>query len=375
MMQSSIQSAFHARTLRGLVARSAMTWLLSALPGCAAPTDENETGSNAASGQSQTAVDELDVSGVAATSALALQALPQPPRPWRRFRETLGLNTKFAQGEPQADLALVTELGARWVRDTVSWSTMEPSAGRFVDFPASFYERINYYKAHDIGIVFLLAYDAYTAYSPTPDNPTAAFATVPFGRYAVEVAKRLHDSGVRFVLELWNEPHNMVVRPTLGGAWNGAAPSPWVDYYVSMVREAVKQVNAYDSGIRLISDDDMWVLHYRFLDAGLPSALTGFGFHPYVQGIPERAAIDQNTDWMAPYVAVDADSSFVSAVRRLRDYGQQKLGHSPEMWATEWGWPTGDSFNEDTIAAFLPRAFVLAEAAATENLCWFSMQD
>ena len=173
----------------------------------------------------------------------------------------------------------------------------------------------------------------------------------------------------------------MVLRPTLGGQWNGAAPSPWVDYYVKMVNEAVTRVKAFDNSVRLIDNDDMWVLHYWFLEAGLPKALDGFAFHPYVQGNPERAACDQSTSWMAPFVAVDADSSFTSAVRRLRAQGQDKLGHAPQMWVTEWGWAadqansSGTVFTEDVIAAWLPRAFILAEASGVESMCWFSTQD
>jgi hypothetical protein len=258
---------------------------------------------------------------------------------------------------------------------------MEPKAGQYIDFPAAFQARLNYYKTNNIGVVFLLAYDAWTAYAPSTSNPTAAFDPVAFGKYAVEVAKRLKSAGVRFVLEMWNEPHNMVLRPTLGGTWNGAAPSPWVDHYVRMVNEAVSRVKAYDSSIPLVTQDDMWILHYWFLEAGLPNALDGFSFHPYVVGNPERAAIDQNTDWMSPFVGVDADGSFTSAVRRLREQGQQKLGKAPGMWITEWGWPVGQAdanssgLSEDTVAAWLPRAFVLAESSAVETMCWFSMQD
>lgn len=303
------------------------------------------------------------------------------PRPGRRFREVLGLGTKFAQGEPGADLQLLTDLGVRWVRDTVDWSVMEPIAGTYIDFPPEFRARLDFYKAHDIGLVFLLAYDDWVAHPPNSQNPTAAFDAVAFGNYARQMAERLRSTGVRFVLELWNEPHNMVLRPALGGAWNGQPPSPWLDYYVRMVGEAVRQVKAFDSSIRLLDDDDMWVLHYWFLEAGLPSALDGFAVHPYVGGFPERAAIDENTDWMKPFVGVDADGSFSSAMRRLRAQGAQKLGRTPEMWITEWGWPvdqansSGTSLSEDTVAAWLPRAFVLAEAAGAETLCWFSAQD
>lgn len=319
--------------------------------------------------------------GQTRASTLAVQDTIQTPRPGRRFRENLGLSTKFAQGQPNSDLSMVTELGVKWARDSVDWNLMEPTAGHYIEFPAAFRERIEFYKAHDIGIIYMLAYDAYDAYKPTESNPGAAFDPVAFGNYAVEAAKQLRAAGVRFVLEMWNEPHNMVIRRDLGGAWNGCPPSPWVDHYVKMVKEAVGRVKAYDPSIRLVTNDDMWILHYQFLEAGLPQQTDGFAFHPYVQGIPERAAIDQTTDWMSPFVGVDADSSFASAVRRLREHGNTKFGREPEMWITEWGWPVnqatenGTTFSEDTVAAWLPRAFVLAEAAGVENMCWFSTQD
>lgn len=345
-----------------------------------APGTEAASQGGTSTGQDSLPIDDI-ASGEIELANTALQISNQGPRPGRTFRETLGLNTKFAQGEAQADLSLVTDLGARWVRDNVDWNVMEPQPGQYIDFPAAFRERLNFYKQHDIGVVYLLAYDAYTAYQATPSNPAAAFDPVAFGKYAVEAAKRLRSAGVRFVLELWNEPHNMVLRPVLGGAWNGASPSPWVDHYAKMVAEAVNRVKAYDASVPLITNDDMWILHYWFLETGLPKNLDGFGIHPYVQGNPERAAIDQNTDWMAPFVGVDADSSFSSAMRRLRDQGVQKLGKTPGMWITEWGWPVGQAtsngatLSEDTVAAWLPRAFVLAEASAAETMCWFSMQD
>lgn len=338
---------------------------------------------------------EPDQAHARTTSAISASAVSAPAKPatpsaaetlpelraGRALRNLFGVSSKFAQGEPQSDLALLTELGVKWVRDSVPWHVMEPHAGRYIDFPREFQQRLEFYKAHDMGLVFMLAYDNYIAYARTASSPAAAFEPVAYGRWAVEVAKRLRQSGVRFVLELWNEPHNMVLRPVLGGSWNGAPPSPWVQHYVRMVHETVKQVKAFDASIRVIDDDDMWVVHYWFLEAGLPTKLDGFAFHPYVEGVPERAAVDQKTQWVAPFIAVDPDGSFKSAVRRLRERGQAKLAKEPEMWITEWGWPVGDPggqpkvFSEDAVAAWLPRAFVLAEAAGVEALCWFSTQD
>ena len=108
-----------------------------------------------------------------------------------------------------------------------------------------------------------------------------------------------------------------------------------------MVREAVTQVKAYDPEIELLNDDDMWVIHCWFLEKKLPSQLDGIAFHPYVNNVPEIAAVDQDTEWAKPFTLVDADGSFRSAVRRLREESRLKIGTEPSMWITEWGWPVG----------------------------------
>ncbi|HEY5960706.1 MAG TPA: hypothetical protein VIV60_29330, partial [Polyangiaceae bacterium] len=145
----------------------------------------------------------------------------------RPLREVLGLNVKFTQGQPLTDLPILEELGVRWVRDTVDWATLEPQPGQFVAFPPAFLQRVAFYRAHHIGIVFLLAYENRAAYPATRDNPLRPIDPSAFGAYAKVVAERLRDLGVEFVLEIWNEPHNFVIRPMLSGGWNGKPPAPW----------------------------------------------------------------------------------------------------------------------------------------------------
>jgi len=298
----------------------------------------------------------------------------------RKFHEIIGLQVKFYQGQPQSDLPSLGDLGIRWVREEIAWDQIEPSPGQYREFPPAFKERLAYYRQHDIGVVFLLAYSNPAAYPATREAPYRPADPEAFGRYAVQAARMLRSAGVSFVLELWNEPHNSL-RPLLGGEWNGRPPSPWVDHYVRMVREAVKQVKSFDPTVKLLSDDDMWILHYWFLEAGLPRELDGFAFHPYNgSNNPEKAAVDFYTDWVKPFTVVDADRSFGSAVRRLREQGLAKLGKSPEMWITEWGWMIGGNagkgeVSEEALAGFLPRAFIMAEAAGVQVMCWFSAQD
>lgn len=320
---------------------------------------------------------------LAACAAVHAADPPAWNRPARNFEHILGLQMKFSQGQPLGDLPIVGELGVRWVRDTVSWRDMEPVAGRYADFPKSFSQRLSYYREHDVGLIFILAFGNERAYPAIADQRNRDIDPVAFGRYAAAMARKLRASGVKFVLEIWNEPHNFVLKPRLGGMWNGQPPSPWLKHYVRMAREAVTQVKAVDPTIKLLSDDDMWVIHYWFLEAGLPPALDGFAFHPYVNKNcvgPEMTPVDKLTEWVRPFTVVDSDRSFRSAVRLLREQGRRKLGHDPEMWVTEWGWALGQEtpfgpVTENSLAGLLPRAFIVAEAAGVENVTWFSARD
>ncbi|BBL72985.1 cellulase family glycosylhydrolase [Methylomagnum ishizawai] len=296
------------------------------------------------------------------------------------FRETLCLGVKFSQGEPLANLPNLSELGVRWVRDHVGWATMEPTAGRFLSrFPNDFQQRLDYYRSHGIGVVFMLAYGNQKAYPNTPENPTNSVNATGFARYAAQVARLMKASGVSFVLEVWNEPHNDAVLQKFGGNWQGKAPSPWVDQYIKIAQESVRAVKAIDPSIKILSDDDMWVVHYWFLEAGLPKEIAGFAVHPYnAPANPEYTAVAYDTDWTRPFKVVDQDRSFRSAVRRLRDQGKTKLGYIPEIWITEWGWPlegAKGSVPESTLVAYLPRAYILAAAAGIKATCWFSSYD
>jgi hypothetical protein len=291
----------------------------------------------------------------------------------RPFGEMVGLNVKFSQGEPQSALSLLKELKVRWVRDSVGWRQMEPSAGNYVAFPSAFQQRLAFYKENHIGVVFGLWYDNPVAY------PSDSLNVEAYGNYAREIAKRLKAFGIEFVLELWNEPHNFVIRPKLGGDWVGNPPSPWVDRYVAMVYSAVSKVKAFDPSVKLLDCDDMWAIHYSFLDKGLPTNLDGLAFHPYVNDVPEKTAVMYRTNWV-PYQLVDQDQKFRSAARRLREHAVLRMGRTPELWITEWGWPVGGkmgngTISEDMVAAFLPRAFITAAAAGVRTLCWFSSQD
>lgn len=307
-------------------------------------------------------------------------AVPMPPR-WRNFGEMIGLGVKFTQGQPTSQLPMLRELGVRWVREHIAWELIEPAPGSYTEFSGTLKTELDFYKSNDIGLVALLTLGNFKAYPPTAEDPARPYHVKAFGAYAAQVCRMLRKHGVRFVLELGNEPHSSRLATILGGAWNGRLPSPWVDRYVQLAHSAVAAVKAIDPTTKLMVNDDMWVIHYWFLEAGLPRELDAISVHPYnAPGIPERTAVAHDTDWTRPFTVVDADRSFASGVRRLRSQAQLKLGRTPEIWVTEWGWPTAEGTDtkgvpESTVAAYLPRAFILAAAAGVEVMCWFSAWD
>lgn len=301
----------------------------------------------------------------------------------RLFEESMCLQVKFAQGQPLEDLQMVKALGVKWVREEIAWSAIEQRPGIYNPLPESLKTRLAFYRKNNIGVIFIMAYENSVAYPNVKESPNHFVNEVAFGKYVAYMAIQLRASGVRFAIELWNEPHNskFAKKEHFGGKWQGAPPSPWVDHYVKMVDEAVKRVKAIDPTIKMMTNDDMWIVHYHFLEKGLPQALDGFSVHPYTGGNPpELTAVKFDTDWTRPYQVVDQDQSFESAVRRLKEQGIKKMGKTPTIWVTEWGWGVGENsaagaVSESKIAEYLPRAFILSANAGVESMCWFSAMD
>lgn len=297
------------------------------------------------------------------------------------FEDTICLGVKFYQGQPLHDLEMLKELGVKWVREGVHWADIEQRKGVYNPLPDSLKTRLNFYRANNIGIIYLMVYENAVAYPNTPDSPNEFVNELAYGRYVAHMARELKASGVKFAIELWNEPHNskFAQKDHFGGNWQGAPPSPWVDHYVKMVAEAVKRVKAVDPTIEIMTNDDMWIVHYHFLEKGLPNALDGFSVHPY-SPTPEITAVAFDTDWTRPYQVVDQNRSFESAVRRLKEQGLKKMNKVPKVWVTEWGWPVGGKaenglLSESKVGLYLPRAFIIAANAGVEKMCWFSAID
>ncbi len=327
---------------------------------------------------------ETKTAGDVSRDAAKLRETPElgfAPLPIK-FGETVGLVVHFNQGETLNHLADLKNLGVKWVRDEEGWSGVEKVKGQYV-WPEKRKERLKFYAENGIGVIFALTYAANkNVYPDDPYNPEG------FGGYAVAAAKLHKEYGVPVVLEIFNEPHNFGLMKKYGGKWMGEKDCPWIDHYIKMANEAIEQVKAYDSEIKLITDEDVWTCHYWYLEGNLDKRIDGFAIHPYTfHGYspgPEQAHFGQGSEsWMKgnPTI-IDDDRSMRSLMRRLRAQYLEKIGRPMEMYITEWGhtvggkgFKPGTKMTEDDIAAYLPRAYISGAAAGARATCWHVSQD
>ncbi len=297
-----------------------------------------------------------------------------------KFGEAVGLVVHFDQGETLDHLENLKDLNVKWVRDNMPWARYEKKKGEYV-WPERRKRRLKFYKKNGISVILLADGANPKVYPGDKYNPKG------YGAF-VAAAARLHkEAGVEFVIEIMNEPHNFGLMKHFGGKWYGSKDCPWIDHYIKMANEAIKQVKAYDPNIKLMTDEDVWTNHYWYLAGNLDKRLDGFAIHPYTfHGYtpgPEKAHFGQGSEgWMEDWTIIDGDRSMRSLMRRVKAEYLEKIGRPMEMYITEWGHPVGGKgyekgtkMSEDDIAAYLPRAYMSGVAAGARVVCWHVSQD
>jgi hypothetical protein len=106
------------------------------------------------------------------------------------FEDRLCLQVKFAQGQPLQDLEMLKPLGVKWVREEIAWSTIEPRKGAYQPLPESLKTRLNFYRANDIGVIFIMAYENAVAYPNSAEAPNDFVNPYAFARFTEYMARQ-----------------------------------------------------------------------------------------------------------------------------------------------------------------------------------------
>jgi hypothetical protein len=256
--------------------------------------------------------------------------------PSRPGSTTLGNNVGFAMYGGQlgdspavraADLDRVRASGAKWVRLSLNWVSLEPGGkGRFNWAPAD--------TLVAAALARGLKISAIVAYTPGWARPAGTSGTYPPNRnsdyadFVAAAARRYAPRGVH-AWEIWNEPNLFTM-------WS---PRPDVARYTGLLRAAYSAIKGVDRGATVVTGgmspaynapDRKQVLPLSFVQGIYANGGGGFfdaiGHHPSSFPAPSTYEADWN-----PFLQTK------SIYNEMRAHGDG----AKKVWATELAFPTG----------------------------------
>jgi hypothetical protein len=247
-------------------------------------------------------------------------------------------------------LAQLTASGARWLRETFQWGTIEPRPGKF---SWSYYD--NYMlQASKRGVHPIALLDGAPGWAaPTPisvpKNPTvyAKYVAAVVGRYGENGSfwrahSSLKRSAIR-VYELWNEPY---FSNGNGGYWSPAR-------YARLVKAASIAGHKQDRGAKFLLEADMaahlsrvwgwWVDDLYRAMPDLNKYFNGVAVHDYGSDVTH-----------SPRIIPGQPYDGFGHVRRIQNIRQQFVSHggaNKPFWIMEAGWSTCTQQSIDCVRA------------------------
>ncbi len=249
-----------------------------------------------------------------------------------------GVQLHLFAGDQARTLEWARGLGVGWVKQQVTWHTVEHGPD---DFDWTLLDRaVEACDAFGFNLLLGVVHAPdWTRSSELESGPPTDYAE--FGRFMGQLATRYRGRVAAY--ELWNEPN-------LAREWRGDTLDP--ARFVALVAEGAKGVRAADPDALVISGapavtgindgetaiDDRVFLRGMY-DAGVAQWVDGIGAHPYGFANPPDESW-QDTNHVAPDHN-DHPSFFFRDT--LEDYHAIMLAYGDaerQIWVTEFGWPS-----------------------------------
>jgi len=239
------------------------------------------------------------------------------------------------------ELEMMQSIGVTDIRIGLFWSQIEPAEGQF-DWSTADYV-IN--RANQLGMGVLAVLNQTPAWAGTPVDAGTP-STTDFANYATAITQRYQ--GKISAIEIWNEPNSVTFLDPLSPA-----------NYTALLQAGYTAIKAVDPSITVIggvlgegvSAGNATMSPQDFLQgmytAGAHGYFDALSFHPYDNTVMYS---DQSNSVLTPKGQLQAMQALMA------QYGDA----AKQIWATEYGLPTGTASNEvsqqqqaDFIANFL----------------------
>lgn len=315
----------------------------------------------------------ISFSSIQTTFAKSVSTFQVPQE--RTVRPVWGLGTHEREGI--MELPVIRRVGVSLVRNHYVWPEVEKEKGVF-EFAAHMDRYVDVMTQNGLDFVHVLCYgnDLYGAnnlpqsyhwYLNQSDDFYAGFE-----EYSYQMANRYGLNGTNQIKywEIWNEPNPMFDIDIAA------------EQYMRIVQAAYTGVRRADPNAYIMLGGISRV-HYEFLEAclkrGAADYIEGIAFHPYREStFPEDAFKPMN------YGATVELKSYAEEIEYLRDMISQYTDKDLELWITEIGFPTHDSFDnvpkdirvsEIQQAKYLGRVFLQNLGLGLERVIWYRFHD
>lgn len=277
---------------------------------------------------------------VASLACSSDQAAEQPTTPGDTLGQTVGVNTHYASGGSinHDALARLAEAGVSFIRNDLTWASVEKEAGVYDFVGSGFDELVDTCEALGLRILFILDYGN-PLYGETravvDEEGRRAFAA-----FAAAAASRYGGRGHSW--EIWNEPN-------LEQFWSSADGGPDPELYAELIRTTAPALRAADPDGEIVvgalffgplsevtETIGLGISGPRFLETlaatGVLSLADEVTLHLYRRDAPEGAATD------------------IQVARDLLD----AAGYPLPVSSGEWGYSTYDPTAPPDGVNFLP---------------------
>lgn len=253
---------------------------------------------------------------------------------------SFGVQTHFSQNWPAAWLGLANQIGARTLRDTVSWASVEKKPGVYT-FSGSSVDTLSSHCAANGKLILTIVqknalYDGgKTVYSNTGQAAYAAYVRALLDRFGSCIS----------AIEVGNEING-------AGAFDYPAGMDEARTYVASLQELTRVVKPAHPKVAILGGSTNTVgtgFLEKLFAVGALKAMDGVAVHPY------RGSVE----------GLDLE------ITHLRDV-MRKYGAPVDIWATEFSYDTTD---QAAAAAGLVKSAAQLSASGVDHASWYALVD
>ncbi|MBW1762885.1 MAG: hypothetical protein JRG67_16640 [Deltaproteobacteria bacterium] len=295
---------------------------------------------------------------VAALGCSSDKATDQPTPPEDTLGETVGVNTHYASGSSinHDALALLAEAGVSFIRNDLSWDSIEKEPGVYDFVGSGFDELVDTCEALGLRILFILDYgnalygETRAVVDEEGRRAFAAFAAAAASRYG----------GRGHAWEMWNEPN-------LEQFWSSADGGPDAELYAELIRTTAPALREADPEGEIV----VGAIFFGALSEIAEAIGQGTSGPRFLESVAATGVLSLADEVTLHLYRADAPEDAATDIKTARDL-LDAAGYPLPISSGEWGYSTYDPNAPADGVNFLPAVTPNRQASYLARMLLFN---